>query len=325
SRLELIKKFPHAIVGAVFADGDGDGVYELVYAANDRLFISSSITGEVLWESPSTKGMKLNSIMAADLDGNGREEIYVNYVHYAKIKSMIAVNENGRWEIKQKDLPYYFSGNDHGGILAQKSDERDVVGLTVYGVKYDGNEITLEKLFTLPNSGPVGLSRISDNPAFLAGTSRNRKLTVFDEKGNWVTITTALKTGSNQAIDLHIEDISLMDVTAGSTIPFLLLGIKFLKLTLPSGTVIAVPENAGKRFSYVADYIGSYKAGRVRLVEFNSGKVFETLTMTPFIEGWVITSIFTNPGSNNIEIYATANHTGKEAGGRIYRLVIPRL
>ncbi len=324
SRLVLEKKIPHEIVGAVFADGDGDGVYEFVYAANDRLFISSSITGEVLWESPSTKGMKLNSIMAADLDGNGREEIYVNYVHYSNIKSMIAVNENGRWEIKQMGLPYYFSGTDHGGILAQKSDIKYVAGLTVYGVKYDGNEIRLEKLFTLPNSGPVGLSRISDNPALLVGTSRYKKLTVYNEKGNQVAFTTELKTGSNQAVDLPIKDTERMDVTAGSSIPFVLLGIKFLKLPYASRTVVAVPENIGKLFSLVSDYIGSYKTGRIRVVEFNSDKDFETLTATPFIEDWVITSIFTNPGSNNMEIYAAANYTGKKSRGRIYRLVIPK-
>lgn len=95
------------------ADVDGDGSNEVVIADEDKIYIYKDIFGDPTKKvtfQPVPKHAKILSLDAADINRNGVAEIYVTAIveKGEKIASAVVEYKNGKYDLIEKDLPYFF-------------------------------------------------------------------------------------------------------------------------------------------------------------------------------------------------------------------------
>ena len=101
---------PVFITGLDVADLDGDGKNETVYTSRSSVYVARMENGVLrrltMFEGPA--GDNILSVDVADINGNGRPEIFVSNQRDTAAKSYVFEFANNRLTPILKDVPYYF-------------------------------------------------------------------------------------------------------------------------------------------------------------------------------------------------------------------------
>ena len=149
-------------VGLVVADLDGDGLVEVAAAYEDRIEIGRRTRSGYASIATVKTGSRrqLIRLASADLNGNGREELYASGVTNGRLSSVVIEFNGSVYDEIQKDLPFYFGSTifpDEGKvILGQRmGDLRTDFQPPVFRVRRSGNEVSEGASVPIPDSGDI--------------------------------------------------------------------------------------------------------------------------------------------------------------------------
>ncbi len=142
------------------ADIDNDGKNELLVLFKDRLRFYR-LTGDafrLMYEFKNGPNGEYLFVDAADIDGDGRPEIYVTNRQFESVLSFVLEwTDQGGARIKEKGVPYYFRvqknplGKGHW-LMGQQSAVDSPFWGPVYKMHYKGGKVATERELNLPKT-----------------------------------------------------------------------------------------------------------------------------------------------------------------------------
>lgn len=178
-------------VGVEIADFDGDGNLEAAIAFNDRIEIGrlNADGYQMLGAIRLDAGSQAYSLEAADLNANGRPELYVSAMNSNGNPAGISIEfRDGRYRTTITKIPWHLRRvvlSDEGTVLlAQEYDPRgrEFAG-PVFRVKRNGDRLTAGATLALPKR--VNLY------GFAPFTNQGRTLIAWVDDDGYLTISTA--------------------------------------------------------------------------------------------------------------------------------------
>lgn len=148
--------FETSIVGLDMGDVDGDGTNELVFIDRNTIYIYKWVK-ERFTEFKVIKGKWVPNyvyLSMADLDGNGRAEIYISNVSESDISSFVLEWRSGEFETIAKRQRWVFRIIDLPGkgktLIGQQRITRSVFPGDIYILKRDGDNYSKAERLKLP-------------------------------------------------------------------------------------------------------------------------------------------------------------------------------
>jgi hypothetical protein len=150
------------IISIAVADIDLDNKNELLVLTPNRLQVYR-LTGNhfaMIHEFKNGPAGQYLFVDAADIDGDGRPEIFISCVHNWLIKSFVLEWGQGGLHLKARDVPYYFRvqpnpmGKGHI-LLGQQKNVRDAFSGPVYELKYHDRTYVPARELKVPKHGNV--------------------------------------------------------------------------------------------------------------------------------------------------------------------------
>ncbi len=181
-------------LGLVVADLDADGTPEVVVLTGEALVAFHDADGELrkLWEVPTPRGIRPAALSAADLDGNGRPELFV-----AGMNETHPVSQALEWF----GSALASKGPRIAGFVRAVRPAPDPVVLAVLpgagsdlfapGFKrlvWNGSRYEADDPFAAPEAAvPLNLDLLALDPAappFVVVTTQDDRLRIYDHRGN---------------------------------------------------------------------------------------------------------------------------------------------
>ena len=152
------QNFKAVIKGIALGDVDGDGRTEVVFISERRVYVNRLEEQRFIkiWEKDGKRNQKFIAVDVADVNGNGRAEIFVTSVKMpAQIPDSFVVEWDGTGfgTVSEGDRRYYRVINmpDRGPVLlGQKGRREDIFGPGVYEMAWRNGEYESEQRLTLP-------------------------------------------------------------------------------------------------------------------------------------------------------------------------------
>jgi TolB-like protein len=152
------QKFEDGVKGLALGDVDGDGRTEVVFVSDRRVYVYRFQGGRLLrvWEMDGRTNQEFVGVDVADVNGNGRAEIFVTSVKMpAQVPdsfvvewdggSFRTVSEASAWYYRVVNIP------DRGPVLfGQKGRREDVFVRGVYELAWRNGEYAPDERLTLP-------------------------------------------------------------------------------------------------------------------------------------------------------------------------------
>ena len=234
-------------VGIAVGDFDGDRQQEIAVAFADHLLINRLVGGQftTLADIPF-KGVQALALDDYDLDGNGRPELYVTAVAGQDLASLVVANDDGKYRVVQKDIPWYLRTvtlPDGPALLGEKmGDARHDFKGPIFRVTRKGNEVASGTVLDIP--GSVALFSFVPLPQkngeqLYAAFSSSEKLQMLSPAGKEMWESSSTYGGTTN----YVERPDPYSTGTNST------RLMYLKARLslgPDDTVL-VPENEGMR------------------------------------------------------------------------------
>ncbi|MGD8560976.1 MAG: VCBS repeat-containing protein [Desulfarculaceae bacterium] len=164
-------RIPGRITSLAVADIDLDGKNELLALMPDSLRVYR-LAGKhfaLIHHFKSGPRGEYLFVDAADIDGDGRPEVFVSNVNNFQIESFVLVWGQGGLEVKAKGIPYYFrvqpNPNPKGKgniLLGQAKSVEDAYFGPVYYLKYEKGTYVPDKPVNLPEFGNIYNMTLAD-------------------------------------------------------------------------------------------------------------------------------------------------------------------
>ena len=204
------------IRGVTAGDVDGDGALEIVCIDSTTIEVFRFLQGRMVKMAQVDAGIANVGVDVADLNGNGRDEIFITHFDNNDSRLLSYVME---WDGKQlqriaDELRWYFRAvdmSDRGRVLVgQRQGFEDHFGPAVYEIQsvdgtYDGaQKLTLPRNQTLFGfaQGAVRSAGVSD----MVNYSRSGYLRVMDFKGNEEWSSVESYGGTENALSIASKD-----------------------------------------------------------------------------------------------------------------------
>ena len=144
--------------GVAVADLDGDGLQETAVVLDNRIVVARIVEGQFteLAEVPISIRLQVLGIDALDLDGNGRDELYLSALNDYNPASLVVELVGDNYEIVISKVPWLlravtFPGQKDPLLLAQRKAEAEqpFIG-DVFQVRRDGDKLLEGDALPLP-------------------------------------------------------------------------------------------------------------------------------------------------------------------------------
>jgi hypothetical protein len=242
--------FQGMITGMEIGDLTGDGRKEIAVLFPHRLEIAAMINGE--WNNVAAVelgfGQKALAIDGADLDGNGRMELYITAADERGLQSLVVEFSAGSYQVTQRNIPFYFRAVDlpeEGRILLGQrlGGLRDDFHGPVFrvaaggGALREGKEIALPRNVSLYGFVPFA----ARGETLVAALNQFDKLKVFNASGEVLWESEERFGGS----EIYFERIDpALNPAAGPNKRYAFL---HPRIELGPDGVLLVPFNEGRR------------------------------------------------------------------------------
>ncbi len=188
SRYEVDGRVKSASFG--YTGGVVNRVLVLLFDNNLRIVTITDDKLERIAEVKFRGGLTPISVVSFDVNGDGRDEFYVNSMGKERLESMIIDKTDGQYKVVAQQVPFYFSKTGDGVLLAQKEAGTSVVGNEVFTVLESNGELSYIPAFTLQGKEtPMGIIRADldgDGIPEIAGISPYGRLLIFERGGKLV-------------------------------------------------------------------------------------------------------------------------------------------
>jgi TolB-like protein len=148
------RTLPFDVVGLAVADVDGDGRQEVVLLDARHVYVYRIERGDAVelqsWEAPRSWDCK--AIDAADLNGDGRAEIYVTAIVNHKSASFVLEENGGKLAKVIDGVPYYLRVIDYPGegkvLIGQEMDRDAAFRPGIYRMRRSGAKLEQGEILT---------------------------------------------------------------------------------------------------------------------------------------------------------------------------------
>lgn len=189
-------KFP--INGMALGDVDGDGRNEMVIVSDHRLYLYRYQSGRLVKVSETKKDRNRYyiGVDTADINGNGRPEIFISALNIQKnrVRSQILETDGLTYDTLISDSPWYYRVSESPGqnpiLLGQKALDEDPYKAAVYELQWNGSDYEPGQRVT-PKKRANALGCVigdlqNNGTKTVAAFSENDTLQIFDEKGELI-------------------------------------------------------------------------------------------------------------------------------------------
>ena len=263
------RNFKIFIKGIALGDVDGDSKTEVVFISDRRIYVYRFENGRFLKikEMAGKRYQKFIGVDVADINGNGRAEIFVTSLKSAghRLDSFVLewndddfrwVSEGGSWYYRVIDVP----GRGHV-LLGQKRrmDELFVAG--VYQLSWRDGEYGPEERLTLPKGTKVfglALGDVMDN---------GQQMVVAFDTGDHIRLFTPSGEEEWKSVEPYGGSTNYLEFSAGTN------AVDTDRLYLPQRIFIRDLDRDGKNEVIVASNQGSFGRLFARFRRFTSGRM----------------------------------------------------
>lgn len=142
-------------VGLEVGDFDGDGLRELAFAFSDRIEISRLKGGEQVPVASISLGMDSPlAIDRADLNGDGRPELYVTVAQGLGLSSLVVEFVGDRYQVSIRNIPWFFRSLEIPGegrvLLGQELGQKENYGGRLFRITRSGNQLVAGASLEVP-------------------------------------------------------------------------------------------------------------------------------------------------------------------------------
>lgn len=269
------------IVGVEVGDFDGDGKKEIAQAFSDRIEISRFGASTLVPVASLPLGMDTPvALDRADLNGDGRPEVYVTIAQGLALSSLVIEHDGGRYQISIRNVPWFLRSLEIPGegrvLLGQAPGQRENYEGKPFRVVRQGNQLVRGAAFDVPrfvaihgflpfNAGASGMS--------FANLAANNKLQVR-QLGETVLWESAEEFGGSLT---SLERRDYADIKGNEVRSF------YPKMRLEVGPqgLILVPRNWSDS---MMDVVRKYSKGQVIAMEWD-GTVMKEAWRTRPLDG----------------------------------------
>ena len=200
-RSQTFKMLP---TGLAEGDLDGDGRKEIVMVSSHRLWVYRYTGGQLvqIYESDKERYRHYVGVDVADINGDGREEVFVSALSTKRnsVKSFVLEFIDTDFTTVVEDSPWFFRvsrmADGKAYLLGQKMRPGNPLNEPTFWLTWDGTQYSVRDQITPANAGSVLGSTIGD---------------LFND-GNW----TAAASGADDAIRILSPQGRILDRESGS-------------------------------------------------------------------------------------------------------------
>ncbi|MGC8811237.1 MAG: FG-GAP-like repeat-containing protein [bacterium] len=155
------QSFPFQIKGIAVDDFDGDGRNEVALIDERNLYIYRWETGEFkqLWKFNGRTGDKYLAVDAADIDKDGKAEIFVTNIQTDRLASFVVAFKDGAYRKVASDLDWFLRVVEWGEkgkiLLGQGKGQQTAWEGPIYELGWKGKEIKELGRAQVPNGLPI--------------------------------------------------------------------------------------------------------------------------------------------------------------------------
>lgn len=157
-------------VGLQVAEVDGDGAFEVALLSPHQLELGRVVAGKFQTLGSWTAGvdLKLVAIDAADLDGDGRAELYVTAARGENLNSLVLTWADDKLRVVQKGINHYFrtvmtSPGNHRLLMQQMGGDGIDFIAPIREARIDQGQVVPGAVWAAPGESSIyGLARLGE-------------------------------------------------------------------------------------------------------------------------------------------------------------------
>ena len=297
-----------SLQGMDVGDVDGDGQLDVVMADKRKVYVYHLINNRLAEfasvDMPARS--KVHAVSLADLDGNGKAEIYVSAADDYKPYSWAYAWDGSRLDVLLADIPWYIRVLDIPGegptLIGQRGGQDSLLLAGIFKLMRDGTEVVPQERIVMPdyvNLFEFALGDVTgDGAREIVAVSRANRLYVVRPNGSVLWVSDDFYGGTSRYIGEEYDLVGRQGLDINSSSPTDVIGKEGSgkRIYIPSRLItmdvngdgkddVIVNKNISELARHLENY-KSYKAGEISALGWNGIALVE-IWQTKKIDGYI--------------------------------------